>query len=114
MAMRNDIELHAPAFALEEIEHIKPIVMKRFSISAENFNMLLRLLKSVIKFYPDGEYRDMLDRAMELSPDPEDADFFALALKLKCPLWSEDRLLKSQTAVEIYSTSELAKVFEWV
>jgi predicted nucleic acid-binding protein len=40
-------------------------------------------------------------------PDPDDIDFTALALKLDCPLWSNDKELKQQTVVKVFSTSEL-------
>lgn len=36
-------------------------------------------------------------------------DFFALALKLNCPIWSNENLHKKQSKVKIYSTSELIK-----
>lgn len=47
----------------------------------------------------------------KISPDPNDADYFALALMLKCPIWSNDKELLKQNVVRIYSTGELIKAF---
>jgi predicted nucleic acid-binding protein len=114
MVMRRDMELYAPAFALEELLRIKPVIMRRFSVSGDNMELVLGLLRAFITFVDERDYAYMSDRARALSPDPDDADFLALALKLNCPLWSEDRLLKNQKAVEVYSTLELAKILEWL
>jgi len=113
MAFRNDIELHAPAFALEELEHIKPLILARFLVSEQNYVFTTKLLKSIISFSPDVAYEGVMERSKELSPDPNDADFFALALTLKCPIWSEDAALKNQNEIDIYSTQELSKLLEW-
>jgi len=33
--------------------------------------------------------------------------YFALALKMKCPIWSNDKRLKEQKTIKIISTDEL-------
>lgn len=38
--------------------------------------------------------------------------YFALALKLKCPIWSNDKKLKEQNIITIYHTHELSKLNE--
>ncbi|MEI6732208.1 MAG: PIN domain-containing protein, partial [archaeon] len=43
--------------------------------------------------------------------DIKDAMYLALALKLNCPIWSNDKLLKNQTQIKVYSTSELMTKF---
>jgi len=113
IALRHDLELHSPYFALGEIEHVRPMIIKRFSLSAAGFDAVISLLRSVIKFSPEGAYLDMIDRAMEISPDPDDADFLALAMLLNCPLWSEDKALRKQKDVEVYSSTELSRILEW-
>jgi len=50
---------------------------------------------------------DKLAEAKKLSPDPDDAAYFALALKLGIPIWSNDKKLTGQKQVRIYSTEEL-------
>lgn len=50
-------------------------------------------------------------RAKEISPDKNDIAYFALALKLKCPIWTNDKKLKDQDEIKVYSTSELIEIF---
>ena len=39
----------------------------------------------------------------------KDVLYFALALKLKCGIWSNDKKLKEQNKVKVYCTGELLK-----
>ena len=36
--------------------------------------------------------------------------YFALALKLNCGIWSNDKKLKNQDKVKVYSTEDLLKI----
>jgi len=70
--------------------------------------LIRRLLTVTITFVDSVEYSGFLARAIELSPDPDDVDFFGLALKLECPIWSEDRRMgHGQCQVKVFSTREL-------
>jgi len=40
---------------------------------------------------PVSEYKDFRQEAESISPDPNDMQYFALALKLCCPIWSNDK-----------------------
>ncbi|MBN2517441.1 MAG: hypothetical protein JXB14_01210 [Candidatus Altiarchaeota archaeon] len=51
-----------------------------------------------------------MEKARNLSPDPNDSEYFALALKLGCPIWSNDKALKKQDVVRVYSTKELSEL----
>ncbi len=48
-----------------------------------------------------------MHQAKSICPDPDDIQYFALALKLGCPIWSNDKALKEQNTVEVISTGEL-------
>lgn len=39
-----------------------------------------------------------------------DSEYFALALKLNCAIWSNDKRLKQQDKIKVYSTEDLVKV----
>ena len=67
------------------------------------------MLKSIIKIVPEKEYFQFMKEAEKISPDFKDIHYFALALKLKCPIWSNDKRLKEQNQVKIVSTTELLK-----
>jgi len=72
---------------------------------------ILRIMKQLIelaeiKEFKKNEYVDFLSEAKNISPDPKDVPYFALALKFNCPIWTNDKLLKTQKKVKIISTHE--------
>lgn len=103
------LELYSPFFSLNEIKKHKGDMVKRFSLSEVQYKLINKLLGTVIKFPIEKEYAKFLPEAEEISPDKNDSDFFALALKINCAIWSEDKELKKQSKVKVYSTSELIK-----
>ena len=64
-------------------------------------------MQAKIDFIPYEEFRDFMKKAADITPDPKDTVYIALALKLKCRLWSNDKALKNQDLVSVYSTTEL-------
>lgn len=107
LSLSSRLELYAPLFALTELEEHKSKIMGSFSLTETQFLLIIKLLKTVIRFLSEDEYAELLPEAMKTSPDPEDADFFALAMRLGCPIWSEDRLLREQARVRVLPTEEL-------
>ena len=70
------------------------------------------VLKKKIILIPMEELLPYVDEAKKISPDPDDVAYIALALKLKCAIWSQDRKLKDrQNKVQVYSTEDLIKMF---
>lgn len=59
---------------------------------------------------PREEIMPFIGEAKNISPDAKDAPYFALAMRLKCPIWSNDKDLKKQNSVEIYSTDDLVRM----
>ncbi len=105
-----DLEFFAPEFALEEINKYSNEILEKTNISLEKFKELRTDLAIFVEFIPLEEYKQFLPEALSLIPIyPDDADFLALALKLKLPIWSNDPHLKRQSKVKVYFTSELLK-----
>lgn len=104
------IYLHAPELLLEEIEEHKEELVEKSKMSEEGFDKVLLFLKAQIRFVPLMDLLTCLPRAKEISPDPDDMAYFALALKLSCSLWSNDKRLKFQSEVKVLSTSELLQL----
>lgn len=76
------------------------------------FYFFLDFVKKKIILVPLEELLPYLDEAEQISPDTDDVAYIALALKLKCAIWSQDRKLKErQNKVQVYSTEDLVKVF---
>jgi len=102
-------ELYSPEFAYNEfLEHGDEII-KRTKRPAEDFIEIFNTLKKIIRFFDEGYYADKLREAVSFCPDVDDIDYFALSLKLNCPIWSNDKKLKEQNKVKIYSTEDLVK-----
>lgn len=67
----------------------------------------MHVLQDIITVVPEEEYSKFMKEAEKISPDPKDTMYFALALKLKCGLWSNDKKLKEQNKVNVYSTDQV-------
>lgn len=108
----DQLSLYTPESLLEEVQKYKLLLLSKTGLSEEDWNKELLLLSNRIKFFPWSDLADFLSKAEELSPDPKDAVYFALALKLNCSIWSNDKLLKKQDSVRVISTSELLAMFK--
>jgi len=107
-----DLHLFAPEFIFKEFEKYKEVILEKTERTTVEFNWLLRILKKKIKTVPNEDTEKYIAEAEKISPDKKDVDYFALALKLKCPIWSNDKQLKTkQKAITVYSTEDLAKLF---
>lgn len=97
----------SPSFALMELGTNRPWIMERAEINKSEFGDLTRILSSVVRFVPLEEYSSKLPEAKDISPDPDDIDFFAVALLLDAIIWSQEKRLKRQDRVEVLNISEM-------
>jgi len=104
-----DFEFFAPEYALEEINENLSEILQKTSISLEQFKELRRDLAICVEFIPLERYSEFLQKVSDI-PDKKDIDFIALALKLKLPVWSNDKHLKQQSLVKVFTTEELIKL----
>ncbi len=103
-----------PAYIIEEfLEHIGEIEQKT--------NVKKRILKRKLKEFlrlanitviEKEELEDFLGQANKISPDPNDIHYFALALKLNCPIWSNDKKLKEQKQAIVYNTRDMIEKYQ--
>lgn len=105
-------KLFAPEFLLEEVEKYKDLILRKSGLKEEEFQVFLSFVSSRIEFIPHEEFKDQMRKAAEITPDPKDTEYIALALKLKCSVWSNDKVLKYQNTVKVYSTTDLINEFE--
>ncbi|MFC1682372.1 PIN domain-containing protein [Nanoarchaeota archaeon] len=104
------IKLYAPEYLLEEFEEHREEILKKSNLTEEELELFLSLVSQKIEFIPLVEFEEFDDEASQITPDPDDTEYFSLALKLNCPIWSNDKKLKAQNKVRIYSTEELIKI----
>jgi len=101
------LNLYAPEFILEEFEKHKQEILSKTKRTEDEFDDIFNIIKEIINIIPVEEFENYLNEARKISPDSDDVIYFALALKLKCSIWSNDKKLKEQIKVRIYSTEEL-------
>jgi predicted nucleic acid-binding protein len=105
--LARDTCLFVPEFVFEEFSGHRQELLEKTKRSRGELDEILRLLQSLLIIVPKEDIGDFIDEALDISPDPDDAPYFALALKLGAPIWSNDKRLRTQSKVEILSTEDL-------
>lgn len=102
-------KLFTPEFINEELSKYLGEFSKRLNVKEAELKFAVEqlILESKMEVVPLHEYSGFIAQATEITPDLKDAEYFALALKLGCPLWSQDSKLKKQPKVKVLSTKEL-------
>jgi predicted nucleic acid-binding protein len=111
LILHEDMHVFAPEFIFEEFDKYSKLITEKTERSKEELEEMLGVLKKKIKTIPNEETEKYLSEAKRICPDKNDVEYFALALKLHCPLWSQDKALKQQNVIKVYSTEELNKMF---
>jgi predicted nucleic acid-binding protein len=101
------MNLYTPKFILDEFEKYRQEIIAKTKRSEEEFAEIFDMFKGIIHVVPEEEFVKYLKEAEKISPDSKDIMYFALALKLNCPIWSNDKRLKNQDKIKVYSTEEL-------
>lgn len=102
-----NLKIYAPEFVLEEFMKYSNFIQEKMKRTREEFVTIMHQLHQVITVIPQEEYKEYMDKAEKISPDDKDTMYFALALKMKCGIWSNDSRLKKQNMVTIHNTKEL-------
>lgn len=101
------LQLHGPPFLFEEFEKYESYLLEKTHRTPADFKQYVVVLKTNIHAMPFSQFEDHYTHAKDLSPDPKDALYFALAMKLNCPIWSNDKRLKKQDEITILTTTEI-------
>jgi predicted nucleic acid-binding protein len=94
LVFKNNITLIAPEFLIEEFFKHEKLIISKLKRTREEFVQIMHQLNDIIRIIPSEEYENNLNTALEITPDENDAMYFALAIKLKCDIWSNDAKLK--------------------
>ena len=111
MMFRNELNLYAPEFLLEELTKHEQTILDKTHRSPDEFERLINVFSRRIIFLPKDEFDKYITRGEEISPDPDDSMYFALALLLEADLWSNEKRLKNQNKIKIWSTGDLIDKF---
>lgn len=111
--LSNKLELIAPEFIMVEFSKNKEEILSKTHRLESEFIELLSIFEKQIKFIPKEEFEEFIPEASKILPEhPKDAPYFALALKFKCLIWSEEKLLKKQSSIKVFNTFELFNLIE--
>ena len=101
------LEPVTPSFCIDELSEHKELICEKSKLSDREFEEALDDLLIFVKVFSLFEYKEFLPDAKTISPDPDDIDLFALALKLNCPIWAQEKAFKKQSRIKVFATSDL-------
>ena len=102
------LEIYAPEYLFEEFAEHRGEIIRKTHRSEADFWEVMAILKSKINIVPLSEFEIFMEKARGVSPDKDDAIYFAVAFAIKGAIWSNDKRLKSQKAVRVLNTKEIA------
>jgi len=107
LVFEEELMLFTSEFIIDEFLKYENLLLEKTSRTKEDYVQLIHMLKDIITVVPQEEYSRFMKEAESISPDEKDVAYFALALKLKCAIWSNDKKLKEQNKIRVYSTNEI-------
>ena len=113
--LEHECKLVSPDFVLDELSNNKDDIIKFARIDETEFDDILSELKNELDTFKEEVYKDFLSEANKISPHGEetkDDPYFALALALNCPIWSDEEAFKHQSKVRVLNTEELKRSLE--
>jgi len=105
-------KLYGPEFLFTEFDKYRTLILEKTKRKEEDFDKLLEILKRRIELVPNKETNGFMEEAQKICADKKDIDYFCLALMKDCSIWSNDKKMREQTKVIIYSTQELARILD--
>ena len=107
----------SPEYALGELQSHRMEVQERWGLSTAEMDRKMLELRIRVRFIPPIGYLHCLHDAFNALMGAgsvknviEDVDFIALALAIRSPLWSNDRMLQKQEFVPILTTADIARL----
>ena len=104
------IDFLAPTFIKQEFKKYEGECLLKSKLSKSEFDNRKKEVFGKIKFLEFSEYKQFIEKAKSYIRDIDDAPYIALALKLNCPIWSNDKDLKNQNKVKVFSTKDLIDI----
>jgi len=103
------LQLIVPDWIFTEIEEHKDEIVRQAGISEDEFRLFINLLITRVDIVPAEEVKEWWEKAKGLSPDPDDVQYLAVALKYNCPVWTNDPDFSMQSEVKVLSTADVVK-----
>jgi len=106
---RKSLRFVTTEHTINEVERFIPYISEKSGVEEKEIKKALFLLP--LKIYERGYYEDKIKKAEKIIKhiDENDVDILALALKLKAPLWTNDRHFDNVREVNILRTKDLIR-----
>lgn len=102
--------LYLPEHAIDEIREHLDAVKQKTGLSAEEIQAILDTVLASVEVVHSKDILEVWEEAAKIMKpiDVEDVPFIAAALNISCDgIWSDDKHLKHQTRVKVWTTKEL-------
>ena len=106
----DEVTLYAPEYLLSELAEHKEEILEKSGLNEEDLEIFISLICTRIKLIDFMEFKRYIKEALTITPDEDDSEYLALALKLNCAVWSNDQKLKNQHKIKVITTSELVQM----
>jgi len=110
LILNDKIRLFAPDYLFLEIKKYENLILEKSGLSESDFKLFLALVSSRIEAISQEGLKEYKKQSKKISPDINDYPYFALSLKLKIPIWTNDKKLKEQKIIKILNTQEIIKL----
>jgi len=114
LAQEHSLELYSHRFILEELEEHSEELCELLKVSENKFERIKEILSKLVNLKVKVSPQQ-LNRAASLISDPDDEQYLALALRLNCPIWSNDSHFQEElikNAVKVFTTEELKELLD--
>jgi len=105
------LHFFTPEFLMDEVDKYRDTLLRKTHRTDVEFARFMRTLQKKIQYVPMEEIKPYMSQARKVSPDPNDTTYFAVALKMGASIWSNDKPLRNQDVVRIYTTRELIDLY---
>lgn len=107
----NKFEFLAPDLLISETEKHTTELLEETKLSKDTFFGTMNFLFEEIDVVPKEEFQEFVPEAEKmLSKHLKDVPYVALALKLNCPIFSGDKVLRRLSPVRVYKPRELLDI----
>lgn len=109
LIVERKLTLLFPELIFEEIRKNEDEILAKSKLNKSKYIELISVLLRYVYIVPNEALNKYKEEAVKIakSIDIDDTLFFATALTYKAPIWSNEKRLKKQNEVRVYSTKDL-------
>lgn len=106
-----EFQLFAPENIKSEIEKYKEEIIRKSSLSLEEFEVLFSLVIENVIIVPKEKYERYLNELRDTIKDPDDVAYLAVCSLINADgIWSHDPHFKEQDKVKVFTNIDMLKI----